>query len=89
MPHFTPVPSEIYAGGKKSSTCLPESCTFRPPWRKWLAGGPAGFEQGPVPVMDVSGPQLPRCGMHLHGLPVEANAARAEDDDVEETAGHH
>ena len=26
---------------------------------------------------------------HLHGLPVEAKAARAEDDDVKETAGHH
>jgi len=31
----------------------------------------------------------PRCWMHLYGLPVEAKAARAEDDDVKETAGHH
>ena len=31
----------------------------------------------------------PRCWMHLHGLPVEAKATRAEDDDVKETPGHH
>lgn len=31
----------------------------------------------------------PRCWMHLHGLPVEAKAARAEYDDVKETPGHH
>ena len=31
----------------------------------------------------------PRCRMHLHGLPVEAKAAGAEGNDVEEPAGHH